>query len=1150
MNPDEIKQSKEKKGKQVIQSLRTNYNNPLSQYASDPTVGGDISLKFGEEGLLREPARFGNVLLSTVVNPILNAPRNLQLGSSDIGKGIGLRLKQELLPEKEKNKQLKKESEEILASGVGRTIRGALDLSAVYPTSSIAKIGTKALVAKETAKGAGLGAISGVASYLENLKDIEESKRAETLAKEIGISAAIGGISGGAIALGGEAIGKGLSGLKNKIGLQNIEKPAGKIAKKEEITGDFVPTEYVKTQVRKQKEARIAGKPSILQSVKNIANEIDVKFQDFTTPINQAVNRAIKEGKKIDPTKNPIYQIDRVLRSNSLATQKLKDYGFSKTIQNVDNLDEFNQYLIAKSTIELGKLGKNVKTGRNLEADRKLVQALDSKYSASADEVFYYNQRILQEVRASGLISGELFNVLFKRKEYVPLNRIFSEIEEITSNTTPRAVASVSKQNVIQKLKGSEREIENPLESILTNTYKATAQIERNIAAKQIGALVKAKKIPGKILNKNDIADSNEIISYLDNGEKVRVFVGRDIARAAKNLNKENTNLLTNLVAIPTRLLQIGAVGLNLPFVVSNLTRDQFTAAINSGTLRNTILNPVNFARSLFSVYSDGKLYDDYLRAGAGFTSLDLARDTAKGIKQLRAEKNIASKFLKIVTSPSELLSAVEDFIGKAETVTRLQVFKTTREDALKRGLSPENAEILAADAARNITANFARRGEFGTVLNAVIPFFNATVQGSRALRDAFVKNPAKTTVMFATTVGIPTAVTTLWNISDPERKKAYDTIPEYEKERNFVILPPVLTYDDKGKVFHFRIPKPQGYNQIADPIRKLLEKSYENLPDATVSVLNNILSSTTGYALPVTEESRRQTVSSLTPQIMKPVVEAATGVNLFTGQDIVPRGLQNLPPEEQVKDTTSFTARQLGRVFNVSPLLVENTIRTSTAGTGQQLLNLLDRSQFATTEGAFPKEQIGGVDPLESVLKVFYRASGGEDIQKIYDAIREYDKERALLNLKVKDAILKQDINTLKALAPELTSQQFKSLERSVSEKEFAKTLSPQDKAIFNLTTGQLESLRNSRPDLITAIDNVSNLKDQVKGLEKIDTAGLNFKITVRPLPKAKGIAKIKKGKRRAKIRSPKLAKIKKTKQPKFAAIKLPKLTTSKQRA
>ena len=954
-------------------------------------------------------------------------------------------------------------------------------------------------------------------------------------------------------ALSKEVVDRAKQIAKDTGNVQNIAKTTGKVATGEEITGDFIPSKYVKEQVKKQKEARIAGKPTITQRIKQIANEIDIKFQDFTTPINQAVNKAIKEGKKIEPMSNPIMQIDRVLRSSSIASQRVKDEGLSTIIQKVDNIDEFNQYLIAKSAIELKKIKPKIVTGRNLELDKKLVEALDGKYKSFADGIFRYNQKLLLDARGAGLISGDLYNQLIKRKEYVPLNRIFSDVEELVEGTTPRAVASLKKQTLVQRLEGSEREIVNPLESILTNTYKATAQIERNIAANQIANLVKQRIIPGRILSKNESANSNEIISYLDNGEKVRVFVGRDIARAAQYLNKENTNILTNILQIPTRILQVGAVGLNLPFVVSNLVRDQVTAAIVSGKLvRNTILNPVNFARSLFEVYGERGAFDDFLRAGAGYSSLDITRDTAQSVRQLRAARSPIAQFSDAIRNPGEMFRALENFISKAETATRLQVFKTAREDALKKGVTPENAEIIAADAARNVTANFARRGEFGTVLNAVIPFFNATIQGSRTLRNAFVKSPAKTTALFATTVATPVAVSTLWNISDPERKAIYDQIPDYEKERNIIIIPPVITYDDRGYPFIFRIPKPQGFNQLAEPIRRLLEQSYKSIPEATLSMTNNLLSATTGFTLPTTEEGGRQLVSQFTPQLIKPGVELATGTSLFTGQRIIPMGLEKLPPQEQVKETTSFTARQIGNTLGVSPLIVENLIKTSTAGLGEQILNISDRLQAGVSRGAIPETQIGGRDPLESIVNVFYRATGGADVGRIYDDLKTIDQEKGLLNLKVKDMILKNDIEGLKSIAPELTSQQFKALERSVSEKEFEKTLSPQNKALFNLSVGQLEELKERRPELNETINEIEKLKESLKEKEKIETQTFKFKETSRTknLPKITSLkvkrpkgtrARVRKAPRAPKI---KIAKIKKRKPIQIKGVRRKRVT------
>src|SRR5690606_6344290 len=109
----------------------------------------------------------------------------------------------------------------------------------------------------------------------------------------------------------------------------------------------------------------------------------------------------------------------------------------------------------------------------------------------------------------------------------------------------------------------------------------------------------------------------------------------------------------------------------------------------------------------------------------------------------------------------------------------RIQNFTGTRDALIRQGVSPQQAQILAADAARNTTANFHRSGEWGRVLNVVLPYFNAGIQGSRQLVRSFKDRPAETTFKVTTAIFAPVAVTTAWNLADPQRRQVYNDLQE-----------------------------------------------------------------------------------------------------------------------------------------------------------------------------------------------------------------------------------------------------------------------------------------------------------------------------------------------------------------------------------
>ena len=731
------------------------------------------------------------------------------------------------------------------------------------------------------------------------------------------------------------------------------------------------------------KQVRVRQGPGfgMKQKATSFLGEIKRKFVDSVSPIEDVLFEAEKKGKfKVLPKQDFRLQVDRVLRSPTLAGQFVKDNGLDTVIKNVDDIDALDQYLIAKQASRVSEFGKE--TGRNIERDKRLVEELGPKYEQYAKAVTDYGKKLKQYMVDSGLISKELSATLEKKyPDYVPLNRIFTELEKGGGFGGTKAVASLSRQSVIQKLEGSKREIEGPLGSLITKTQSAFEQGEKNVAARQL-ASYKDLPIFKDVMRELKPGESGKhTISYLEDGVK-RIFeVTPEIEAAAKSLNKEQIGLIGKILRVPTRVLQAGATSLNLPFTLTNLAKDQVTAFINSNkTASTSLLNPANFVRALFSAVKHDDLYQDLVRSAGGGTAFDISRSQPQlNIQKIRAGKTLGSKIKYTVTHPEQLLRAVEDIIGRGEEVTRIQQYRGTYQQLLKEGRTAQDAKLLAAQAARQNTANFARSGDWGKVLNATIPFFNAGIQGARTLVRSFQQRPKETIAKLGVGVFFPMATVTAWNLSDPNRKAVYEDIPEYEKANNLIIIPDGSTKDDKGRYNVIKIPVPPGISNLSSLIRRPIEASEGLDPVRFKDVAANII--TAGTSLNV--GSPRELVSSLTPQALKAPIETITNTNLFTGKQIIPEYLKNKPPEEQVYPHTSGTARLAGRVLNTSPLAIENAVRTTAAGVGSQALNLSDRALSAI--GAIPPEQVSGEGPIANLKRRFSRASGGEVLDRAY---------------------------------------------------------------------------------------------------------------------------------------------------------------------
>lgn len=784
---------------------------------------------------------------------------------------------------------------------------------------------------------------------------------------------------------------------------------------------DFDPFAYIKEQMTKRDQARGESPigSSFIEKGKSLLKEIKEKIVDSTSPIEDVLSTAEKKYKfKVLPSQDIRLQIDRVLRSKSIASQFAEDNGFVDVIRQSPDLDALNQYMIAKHAQTVEK--KGIKTGRDLVKDQQLIQALSPQYEQQARQVTEYSRKLLSYAVNAGLIDKDLATQLIREyPDYVPLKRVFSVLEEVNNPLTPKGVASVGRQTIVQKLKGSEREIENPIESLLLKTEETIHQAERNVAARQLASYSKLPGFEGLLRELKPNENAVHTISYIDNGVKRTYATTKEIEDAAKSLNVESIGLLGKIVSVPTRILQAGATSLNVPFVVTNMLKDQITSFVNSNRSASTsILNPVNFIHALYESLGHGKVYREMVSNAAGGTSFDIARQAPElTIERLRAGRNLQSKIAYTVKHPTELLKAVEDIIGRSEELGRIQNYRGMKQQLLKEGRTEQDATLLAAQAGRENTANFARKGTWGKVLNVTIPFFNAGIQGARQLVRSFQNNPKGTSVKVATSLFTPIAVATMWNTSDPARKQIYDDIDAFEKENNIILIPDGATKDNQGRWNVIKIPLPPGLSNLTALIRRPLEQSAGLDPVTVQEMLANALTAST--SIDVTSPSKL--LSSVTPQGLKVPLEAYLNKNLFTGKDIVPRSMQNLPKTEQARPNTSGTMRFLGNATNTSPLILENMVRTGTGGVGTQLMNASD--QLLAKTGIIPKEQIGGETIGGNLERRFKKASGGRIEDRQFQELQPLKEQGEVESLKKKQAI--DSIKTgLKSKNPEARKQ------------------------------------------------------------------------------------------------------------------------------
>lgn len=431
--------------------------------------------------------------------------------------------------------------------------------------------------------------------------------------------------------------------------------------------------------------------------------------------------------------------------------------------------------------------------------------------------------------------------------------------------------------------------------------------------------------------------------------------------RAAQQLAKSSDlelKTIADWVLFPSRVLRGGATSLNLAFAVPNFVRDQ----ISSGVLSKNIMathNPIafwaGFKESVLKptgratvgripgikgeVFEPSPLFKEYLSRNQNMTKVDLARNLKDATRQ--AQENLGIR-------GESILRKYENIISASEKLTRYQNFFGTYKNALKKGIDPENAINIANEAARNNSINFSNRGEIGTFMKIFNPYFNASVQGSRTLAKSLKERPIGTGMKIGSNILSPVAVSTYYNLSDPERAEIYANIPERERGSNIIMV----LDGDRGYV---KVPLPPGMKEFANPLRNFVESEFLGDRQSLLETAKNI------FIDPFSPigTTANEVISQAVPQAIKPIGEIAINRDIYTGRDIIPEQLKDKSKSEQVYKNTPQIYKDIGKELDISPLQVRKVITGYGAGGLEGALVSIDQLRGTNTGKRSLVEQI-----------------------------------------------------------------------------------------------------------------------------------------------------------------------------------------------
>ena len=630
----------------------------------------------------------------------------------------------------------------------------------------------------------------------------------------------------------------------------------------------------------------------------------------------------------------------------------------------------------------------------------------DAEFGGRFNAQVNYYKKMAQDMYDGGLIGKDKLDDYLSSDDYIRIQRDMDDL--LPSNFGSSQSRSLGSTKATQKRTGSKRDILSPSETTAKRTQEIQLEIQRNKAANNTIDLLEEQGLATKVSE----AKNKNVVKRMRDGKVEYYEVHPDIKKVMDNVNPFQLGVLAKIVSFPVRVLRAGATALSAPFTVTNYLRDQASSALLSKSVISTH-NPQNIVRGLASATRDAfgesqhplwKKFEMYAGDQTIFDELRNAKNTKKVVREIR--RGQTGKMYNAVTQP---IRTLEDLNSITEKATRFQNFKGIYEKTLKATGDEDSAIKAAVLAARQNSVDFQRSSSFTRTMNLMIPYFNAGVQGSRSVARSFKTRPVATSMKSVGFVALPSVAITMYNYADEERRRVYESIDEYQKEDNYIIVGPnPKQLPDGSWEGVYKIPKPQGYRELTDPVRDMTEafvsgESVEDVAGMFKDTING-LTGTTDVS------SVRGFVGSLVPQQVKPAVQAYANTDLYTGNKIVPEYMEAATedPTKQAYDSTSGMARMIAEQIGVSPIKVEKFFADTAGSLGRYGVNAVDNA--LNKAGKIPEEQIGGRSIKEDFSRRLFEASG-DLLEENKSAGRKYfetvdrAKESVGLNTVEKDA-------------------------------------------------------------------------------------------------------------------------------------------------
>jgi hypothetical protein len=611
-------------------------------------------------------------------------------------------------------------------------------------------------------------------------------------------------------------------------------------------------------------------------------------------------------------TANDLDKLDGKVKDISL---EMKDKGL--------NSEDVSEYLIARHAKERNAViserteGKDeAGSGMTNERADEIMNSLSPEKKAALESVAAKVDAITADTRKTMVEFGleekstiDAFEAMFQN--YVPLGGLALDEQNADTSLYPTGGAGMSVYgDTTKRARGRKSEAQNVLAQAIAQNAAVHAKARKNEALSSLYKLVKDNPNP-KVwrLAKEVPFDAQSAVGVRVNGEQqFIVFANPDMAKSLKNMGVEKLDLFSKAMRRFSGFLRRSFTTANPEFIISNFARDIQSAMFNAMAeadipggqipgrhIAANVMTRVKQTLPALLKNAVGKdlspeiaAYFEEFKEDGGQTGWGFVKDVETIAAEIESEVNEKSKAKKasewMARNSIEVIENVNDAF---ENSVRLAAYIEAR----KAGVSREKA----AELAKNITVNFNRSGELGPMANAWYMFFNASVQGTvrlarslgtmkdlrkpnGELESRFKRLNAAQKMAFglSLTTGMLTMVNMAMSDDDEDGVSFYEKIPDYEKERNLIIM-----YSGKN---YFKVPLPYGFNVFANLGTSMAETANgQREPlDAGMFLLNSAFSSFSPISFGQSKDASKYLAKGLSPTILKPFVDIAVNETYF----------------------------------------------------------------------------------------------------------------------------------------------------------------------------------------------------------------------------------------------------------------------------